>query len=257
MSSSSAAAVIIDSSASVSAASNATSAVRSSDASTSVSAYAHLRDKPSRSYTGGVLTPTSITLTPIGVVRSPYVERFGCPRQPNVTTNTLGGGPQDGRVELTGIDVGSRTLALRGLDGFSYMHVIYQCHLNTGWASLIQPPRGPKVKQGVFATRSPHRPNSIGLSLLKIISLDTAQGVIHFAGGDILDGTPVLDLKPYIPQYDSPSGVVRIGWLDGLDVVNEPDTLRYSPPPPALTRGTGARMGARAGVMGREREESG
>jgi tRNA-Thr(GGU) m(6)t(6)A37 methyltransferase TsaA len=170
-------------------------------------------------------------MIPIGTVRSPYVERFGCPRQPNVVTNTLGGGNLEGRIELTGLDPEKAALALRGLDGFSYIHVIYVCHLNTGWTPLIQPPRGPRVKQGVYATRSPHRPNMIGLSLLRIKSVDAAAGVIHFLGGDVIDGTPVIDIKPFIPHYDAPIGKIRIGWLEGIDdIVGEPDTLKYSGP---------------------------
>ena len=194
---------------------------------------ANLRHKPSRHYAEQLSFSTSstIAMNPIGTVFSPYVERFGCPRQPNVQTNTLGGGNLEGRLELTGLDSEKAALALRGLDGFSYMHCIYVCHLNTGWTPLIQPPRGPRVKQGVYATRSPHRPNMIGLSLLKIKRVDAAAGVVYFSGGDVINGTPVLDIKPFIPHYDAPFGKIRIGWLEGIDdIVGEPDALKYSGP---------------------------
>ena len=194
--------------------------------------------KPVRNYTDLITTPTIITLSPIGTVYSPYFERFGCPRQPmapssNKQTSSSSSFDSGCRIELTYMESNARSLSLRGLEGFDYVHVIYLCHLNTGWSPLIQPPRGPrKKKQGVFATRSPHRPNSIGLSLLKIKRIDKLNGIIHFfESSDILNGTPVIDIKPYIPQYDAPNEQnIRIGWLTGLDVVGEPDHLRYSVP---------------------------
>lgn len=173
-------------------------------------------------------------MAPIGVARTPYLERFGTPRQPQVTAGALGGEALAGRIELS-LDAVAGSNALRGLCGFSHCWAIYLCHLNTGWAPLVQPPRGPRVKQGVFATRSPHRPNSIGLSLLRISRVDERKRVIHFLGGDLLDGTPILDVKPYIHAYDSAPDAAH-GWLDKLDssILDEPDTLRYSPPPTSI-----------------------
>lgn len=121
-------------------------------------------------------------------------ERFGTPRQPNVTENTLGNKPQPARIELF---TGSRyELALRGLADFEYCWVISFFHLNQGFNPLVTPPRGPRKKQGVFATRSPHRPNSVGLSCIRITGVDEAKGIIHLLGVDLLDGTAVLDIKP-------------------------------------------------------------
>ena len=195
--------------------------------------HTRLRTLPRRAYTADVPAPTTVCLTPIGVARTPYTERFGTPRQPQVTAGALGGGALAGRIELS-LDAVAGSNALRGLDGFSHVWAIYLCHLNTGWSPLVQPPRGPRVKQGVFATRSPHRPNSIGLSLLRISRVDERARVIHFLGGDLLDGTPILDVKPYIHAYDSAKDAAH-GWLDKLDsILDEPDTLRYSPPPSSL-----------------------
>lgn len=123
-----------------------------------------------------------------------FQERFGTPRQPNVTENTLGNKQQPARIELY---KGSRfELALRGLAEFEYCWVVSFFHLNQGFNPLVTPPRGPRKKQGVFATRSPHRPNSIGLSCIRITRIEEDKGVIHLLGVDLLDGTAVLDIKP-------------------------------------------------------------
>lgn len=121
-------------------------------------------------------------------------ERFGTPRQPNVTKNTLGDQMQPATIQL--YESCKYDLALRGLAQFEYCWVISYFHLNQGFNPLVTPPRGPRKKQGVFATRSPHRPNSIGLSCLKITRVDEKKGIIHVLGVDLLDGTPVLDVKP-------------------------------------------------------------
>lgn len=121
-------------------------------------------------------------------------ERFGTPRQPNVTENTLGNKMQPASIHL---NEGCRfELGLRGLSEFEYCWVVSFFHLNQGFNPLVTPPRGPRKKQGVFATRSPHRPNSIGLSCIRITSVDEKKGIIHLLGVDLLDGTAVLDIKP-------------------------------------------------------------
>ena len=173
----------------------------------------------------------------IGYARTPYKERFGTPRQPQVTSGgVLGGVTQEGVLHLNGLDEERARLSLRGLSGFSHVWAIFSCHLNTGWSALIQPPRGPRNnKQGVFATRSPNRPNQIGLSLLRLLRVDEDACTVHFVGGDLIDGTPILDIKPYIAPYDSVSDA-RHGWLDEIanDIVGEADVLSYHPPPPSL-----------------------
>jgi tRNA (adenine37-N6)-methyltransferase len=149
---------------------------------------------------------------PIGVVRSPLVERVQAPRQPGVGE---GESRADGRIELVegrGFEDG-----LSGLDAWEYAWVLFVFHRNVeqqrGWRPKVQPPRAHE-KVGVFATRSPHRPNPIGLSAVKI---DRVEGlVVHVRGIDLLDGTPVLDLKPYVPYADAHPDA-RSGWLQPAD----------------------------------------
>jgi tRNA-Thr(GGU) m(6)t(6)A37 methyltransferase TsaA len=147
-------------------------------------------------------------------VRSPYKERFGTPRQPTVTTQVLHDRALEAGIEL--IEGRGYEEALCDLDGFTYIWVLSWLHLNRGWSPLVTPPRGPKVKRGLFATRAPHRPNSLGLSALRLLRVEGR--VLHVLGIDLLDGTPVLDIKPYVPYTDAFPDA-RAGWLDQL---NEP-----------------------------------
>lgn len=148
----------------------------------------------------------------IGVVHSPYRERFGTPRQPVVTEQTLGDRLQEGSIELFPEFVPAS--ALRGLAQFERIWAIVWLHLNRHWNPLVIPPRGPKRKQGVLATRAPHRPNPIGLSALEVVRVEGA--FVHVRGLDLLEGTPVLDIKPYVPYADA-FPEARAGWLDELD----------------------------------------
>lgn len=140
----------------------------------------------------------SVTLTPIAYIRSCYPERFGIPRQaglvPTATATIVFPATEPHR------------LSLRGLDGFSHIWVLFFLH--HGYRSskpLVRPPRlGGQKTMGVYATRSPNRPNSIGLSAvpLKQIEIHSHEILLHVRGGDFLDGTPVLDIKPYVPYAD-------------------------------------------------------
>ena len=107
--------------------------------------------------------------------------------------------------------------ALRDLDGFDRVWLITHLHLNPSWGPLVRPPRG-GVRRGVLATRSPHHPNPIGLSA---VHLDRIEGaVLHIRGLDLIDGTPVLDIKPYVPYCDAfPQSAA--GWVDELDAAEE------------------------------------
>ncbi len=91
--------------------------------------------------------------------------------------------------------------ALQGLTGFSRIWVVYRFHLNDSWKLMVTPPKNNGKKVGVFASRSPHRPNHIGLSCVKLLRTDGLK--IFIAESDILDGSPVLDIKPYLPYSDS------------------------------------------------------
>jgi len=160
-----------------------------------------------RDYTDAVPFPTRIELEPIGVIRSPFVQRHGTPRQPGMVS-AQESGESDGSVELFAHRIAPE--ALRDLDSFSHCWVLSWFHLNGPRRKpLVRPPRG-GPKRGVFATRAPHRPVPIGLSAVQILSVDGLH--IFLRGLDLLDGTPVLDLKPYIPDYDSIPSASR-GWL--------------------------------------------
>jgi tRNA-Thr(GGU) m(6)t(6)A37 methyltransferase TsaA len=104
--------------------------------------------------------------------------------------------------------------ALENLEGFERIWLIYQFHHNSQWKPKVLPPRGSDTKVGVFATRAPYRPNAIGISCVKLLQVRGLTIVVE--GADLLDGTPILDIKPYLPYADSfPES--RIGWLEGVE----------------------------------------
>ncbi|MFK7985031.1 MAG: tRNA (N6-threonylcarbamoyladenosine(37)-N6)-methyltransferase TrmO [Sandaracinaceae bacterium] len=155
-------------------------------------------------------TPTAFALNAIGVVRSPHLERHGTPRQAAVEADPLHRLSEESRIELFD------TIApecLRDLEGFSRVWVLAWLHLNQGWRATVVPPRGPRVRRGLFATRAPHRPNPIGLSAAKIVRVERRAVVLERL--DLLDGTPVVDLKPYLPSADAFPDA-RAGWVDAL-----------------------------------------
>ncbi|GAB0491298.1 hypothetical protein MMPV_002550 [Pyropia vietnamensis] len=146
-------------------------------------------------------------MTPIAHVSSPYTERFGTPRQPPVVEGTLGGVAQRGALILDAAAFAcpaDMEASLAGLSGFSHVWAVTVLHLNgPGWRPSVRPPRGDRTRRvGVFATRSPHRPNRLGLSALRVVGVDAAAGVVSVEGLDLLDGTPVLDIKPYVAYTD-------------------------------------------------------
>lgn len=149
-----------------------------------------------------------IVVRPIGVVRSPYLERYGTPRQPTVIVGTLGEAAQPARIELDPAVVPVE--AVRDLEGFTHLWVIAWLDRNQGWRPTVKPPRGPKVARGVLATRAPHRPNPIGLSAVRLTGVEGLT--LHLLGVDLLDGTPVLDIKPYVPYADAFPDA-GLGWL--------------------------------------------
>lgn len=153
--------------------------------------------------------PTPYVFDPIGLVRSPYDERAAAPRQASVGRDVAG------RIEL--FAGRGYEHALEGLAIWEYAWVLFVFHRNVeqgrGWKSKVLPPRA-ETKQGVFATRSPHRPNPIGLSA---VAIDRVEGlVVHVRGLDVLDGTPVLDIKPYVAYADAHPDA-RAGWLETRD----------------------------------------
>lgn len=170
-----------------------------------------MRRKPPADYTDSVDFPGEVTARPIGVVRSPYKERYGTPRQAPVRGSHRPAAMEPAQVVL--FDEYKPELSLRDLDGFARVWLITALHLNDRWAPLVRPPRGSKRRRGVFSTRSPHHPNQIGLSA---VVLERVEGnTLHLRGVDLIDGTPVLDIKPYVAYCDAfPDS--RSGWVDAL-----------------------------------------
>jgi len=152
--------------------------------------------------------PLPVELRPIGVMRSPQRVHHDAPRQPRTGT---GSEPAPLRGEIH-VFQGLQN-ALADLDGFSHVWVLFWCHHSRGWNSRVVPPRDTR-RRGLFATRAPARPNAIGLSCLEL--LGTGKRVLHVGAHDLLDGTPILDLKPYLPYCDSIPDA-RVGYVDDLD----------------------------------------
>lgn len=150
------------------------------------------------------------TFEPIGFIRSPYKEKFGIPRQSSLADAA--------RAELVLVPPYDQPDAVRELGSFSHVWIQFVFHQTVarGWTPLVRPPRlGGNTRVGVFASRSTHRPNPIGLSLVELIEVDTRHGVrLVLAGADLMDGTPVLDVKPYLPFVES-RPAARSGFVDG------------------------------------------
>lgn len=142
-----------------------------------------------------------ISIHPIAKMHSDFPTKFGIPRQSGLAENL--------RSTIVFEQKYRNADALRGLEDFSHLWIIWQFSeaVRTEWTPTVRPPRlGGNIRMGVFATRSPFRPNSIGLSCVRIIGLEETADmgtVIHVAGADLMDGTPILDIKPYIPYCDS------------------------------------------------------
>jgi tRNA (adenine37-N6)-methyltransferase len=146
-----------------------------------------------------------VAYQPIGTLRSPHAEVAGMPIQPVGARGILG------HIEVAP----TFAAGLKDLEGFSHVIVLYHLHRINGFELLVRPFLDTK-DHGIFATRSPKRPNAIGLSVLELagVEMDGAVGVVRLRNVDILDGTPVLDIKPYVPAFDA-WDAERIGWFAG------------------------------------------
>ena len=145
-------------------------------------------------------TDYSLSYQAIGIVRSPFKQKFAITRQPNLV--------REARGEILLFKDFATTDAFRELETFSHLWLLFHFHgtAEQGWTPTVQPPRlGGKQRVGVFASRSPFRPNPIGLSALENLGVEQRDEelVLKVGGIDVLDGTPVLDIKPYIPYADS------------------------------------------------------
>ena len=141
-----------------------------------------------------------ITITPIAHIRSDFATKFGIPRQSGLV--------QQLRATIVFEPEFRNADALRGMEGFSHLWLIWQFSeaVRSGWSPTVRPPRlGGNTRMGVFATRSPFRPNNLGLSCVTFLGLEETEEwgtVIHVGGADLMDGTPIFDIKPYIPYAD-------------------------------------------------------
>ena len=142
----------------------------------------------------------NVSINVIARMRSDFPTKFGIPRQSGLVSSlrsTIVFEPEYRNAD-----------ALRGLEDFSHLWIIWQFSeaVRTEWSPTVRPPRlGGHTRMGVFATRSPFRPNNLGLSSVKILGLEQTEHlgtVIHVAGADLMDGTPIFDIKPYIPYSD-------------------------------------------------------
>lgn len=135
-------------------------------------------------------------LKPIAFIRTPFAEKFGVPRQSGLVPAA------EGRVEF--LPEFSAPEFLRGMEAFSHVWLIFAFHENPPWtgSAVVRPPRlGGNERVGVFASRSPNRPNPLGLSLVRVLHIE--PGVLRVAAVDLVDGTPIYDVKPYLPWTES------------------------------------------------------
>ncbi|GAB4239758.1 MAG: tRNA (N6-threonylcarbamoyladenosine(37)-N6)-methyltransferase TrmO [Acidobacteriota bacterium] len=141
-------------------------------------------------------------VTPIGRVWSPWREAEGTPIQPAFAREA------EGEVEI----FPEFREGLADLEGFERIWILYWFH-RAGSVRLTVVPYRDRRPRGVFATRAPVRPNPLGLSCVRLLEMRRAEGILRVAGLDILDGTPVLDLKPYVPEFDA-YPAARCGWYE-------------------------------------------
>ena len=154
----------------------------------------------------------SFTFTPVGVIRCENRYKFEAARQGIFTPGN--------RAVIELFPGNDYETALSDLDGFERIWVIFLFDRNHGWKPKVSPPiSAGRKRYGVFATRSPHRPNPVGMSCVKLEKIDSLK--IEVSGHDFLDGTPVLDLKPYIPAADAFPGA-KAGWRDEADAAELP-----------------------------------
>lgn len=149
-----------------------------------------------------------MTIEPIAYFHSPVSGKFGLPRQAGIVNKLKGS------IQLN--SAYAREEALRGLEGFDIIWLIWGFNLNENKSTslTVRPPRlGGNERVGVFASRSPFRPNSLGLSSVHIEKIEPARGIIHVSGADLADGTPIYDIKPYV-SYSDAHPDAKCGFVD-------------------------------------------
>jgi len=148
----------------------------------------------------------SLTLQPIGFLRTRQQVKFQAGHQPSAA--------DEERNELELLPGCNYEQALRDLAGMERVWLIWWFHRNDNWRPLVLPPRGPSQRRGVFATRSPHRPNPLGLTSVPLLGI--AGRRLSLGPCDLVDGTPVFDVKPYVGTYDA-FPEARAGWIDAME----------------------------------------
>ncbi len=141
-------------------------------------------------------------MNPIGIIHTPFEKLEGMPIQP------AGAAGVKGTVEV----FEEYSAGLKDLDGFSHIILLYHFHCSKGFNLQVVPFMDSEPR-GLFATRAPNRPNAIGLSVVQLDKIES--NVIHIQGVDVLNGTPLLDIKPYVPEFDARADV-RTGWLEDV-----------------------------------------
>lgn len=161
------------------------------------------RQKISTYTDNGKVNAKEVIYRPIGIFHSPFKKTEGVPIQP------LAGKGIRGKV----IVFPEYAEGLADLEGFSYIFLIYHFHLSRGYALKVRPFLDNKMR-GLFATRAPKRPNLIGMSTVRLTKVE--GNILHIMDIDIVDGTPILDIKPYVPEFDI-RNVEKIGWYKGKE----------------------------------------
>ncbi|PCK32394.1 tRNA (N6-threonylcarbamoyladenosine(37)-N6)-methyltransferase TrmO [Pseudoalteromonas piscicida] len=141
-----------------------------------------------------------LTIEPIGYIQSPYKQKFAIPRQPRLVP--------EAKAKLRFMGEFNREEFVRGIDEFTHIWLLFRFHetADKGYSALVRPPRlGGNERKGVFATRATFRPNGIGMSAVKLEGIEYKNGQLDLllSGVDLLDGTPIIDIKPYLPYSDS------------------------------------------------------
>ncbi|MEO0054378.1 MAG: hypothetical protein RLZZ50_325 [Verrucomicrobiota bacterium] len=150
----------------------------------------------------------SLALRPIGYIRSGKTVKFQARHQPDERE------AEENFLEL--LPEADLALATTDLGGFERVWLLWWFHRNTTWRPKVIPPRGPQKRRGLFATRSPHRPNALGLTPVRLLGVERGGRLLRLGPCDLVEGTPVFDIKPYVPAYDSFPGS-RAGWIDEVD----------------------------------------
>lgn len=186
-----------------------------------------------------------ISVTPIATMKSDFKSKFGIPRQSGLV--------QDLRSTIIFEPEYRNPDALRGIEDFSHLWIIWQFseNIRSEWSPTVRPPRlGGNQRLGVFATRSPFRPNNLGLSCVELVAVEHTSEygtVIHVSGADLMDGTPIFDIKPYIPYSDC-----KVNALGGFTSSVPRETLTVDFPTPLLVKIPKDKHSAIIGVLSQD-----